>query len=83
MTEVGFWHVGEGGAPVLLTQRALPSKKDLESWIASDPPLVARGLHAVREIQKGPIHLRIRPSSCPSQSLWTGHQGTCIRTWLF
>ena len=48
MTEVGFWHVGEGGAPVLLTQRALPSKKDLESWIASDPPLVARGLHAVR-----------------------------------
>ncbi len=48
MTEVGLWHVRQGEQPVRLTQRALPSEKDLESWIESDPSLIAPGLHAVR-----------------------------------
>jgi len=48
VTEVGLWHARQGQAPVRLMQRALPSEKDLESWIESDPSLIAPGLHAVR-----------------------------------
>jgi hypothetical protein len=48
VTEVGLWHARQGQAPVRLMQHALPSEKDLEAWIESDPSLIAPGLHAVR-----------------------------------
>ena len=48
MSEVGLWHVRPGDQPVRLSQRTLPSEKDLESWIESDPSLIAPGLNSVR-----------------------------------
>jgi len=48
MSEVGLWHVRQGVQPVRLSQRTLPSEKDLESWIDADPSLIAPGLHSVR-----------------------------------
>ena len=44
MTEVGLWHARQGQVPMRLMQRALPSEKDLEAWIESDPSLIAPGV---------------------------------------
>lgn len=48
MAEVGLWHVRPGAVPTRLMARALPSEKDLETWIEGDPSLIAPGLHSVR-----------------------------------
>jgi RecB family endonuclease NucS len=66
MSEVGLWHVRQGDQPVRLTQRTLPSEKDLESWIESDPSLIAPGLHSVRcQVPRGTKYMDLLAVESP------------------
>jgi len=66
VSEVGLWHVRPGGVPVRLTRQALPSEKDLESWIEGDPSLIAPGLHSVdRQVKLGPKILDLLAIEAP------------------